>query len=84
MIFRRFERLIDAFREAPDEMPPTGVGAFYLHFLKQAWPAFALLLAVGLIGALIEVALFNLSARSSTWAAARPTARCSSRSTAAP
>ncbi|WP_434774461.1 ABC transporter ATP-binding protein [Pseudomonas oryzihabitans] len=59
MIFRRFERIIDAFRDAPDEMPPARVGAFYLHFLKQAWPAFALLLVVGLIGALVEVALFN-------------------------
>jgi len=59
MLYRRFEQWIDIFREAPTETPPTKVLAFYIYYLRQVWPTFAVLLVVGLIGALIEVALFR-------------------------
>lgn len=59
MLFRRFERMIDIFREAPAAEPPDQVLPFYLYYLRQVWPSFAILLVVGLIGALIEVSLFS-------------------------
>ena len=62
-IYRRFEQWIDIFREAPSETPPNKVLAFYIYYLKQVWPSFATLLVVGLIGALIEVALFRYLSR---------------------
>ncbi|WP_407315612.1 ABC transporter ATP-binding protein [Pseudomonas sp. nanlin1] len=63
MIYRRFEQWIDIFREAPTESPPSKVLAFYIYYLRQVWPTFATLLVVGLIGALIEVALFRYLSR---------------------
>ena len=59
MLYRRFEQLIDIFREAPSPAPPSTVWAFYLYYLRQVWPVFAALLVVGLIAALIEVSLFS-------------------------
>ena len=47
MLYRRFERLIDIFREAPSEAPPSTVWPFYLYYLRQVWPSFAALLVVG-------------------------------------
>ncbi len=63
MLFQRFERLIDVFRQAPDEMPPRSVLRFYAYYLRQVWPIFSALLLVGLIVALIEVALFSFLGR---------------------
>ncbi|WP_314918796.1 ABC transporter ATP-binding protein [Pseudomonas helleri] len=59
MLYRRFEQLIDIFREAPSAEPPNTVWAFYIYYLRQVWPLFAALLVVGLIAALIEVSLFS-------------------------
>lgn len=59
MLFRRFERMIDIFREAPAAEPPDQVLPFYLYYLRQVWPSFAILLVVGLVCALIEVSLFS-------------------------
>jgi ATP-binding cassette subfamily B multidrug efflux pump len=63
MLYRRFEKLIDIFREAPTETPPDRVFPFFTYYLKQVWPSFAALLLVGLVGALIEVALFSYLSR---------------------
>ncbi len=63
MLYRRFEKLIDVFRDAPTATPPDRVFPFYVHYLKQVWPSFAVLLTVGLFGALIEVALFSYLSR---------------------
>jgi ATP-binding cassette subfamily B multidrug efflux pump len=63
MVFRLFESIINPFKSASDETPPNTVGQFYIHYLKQAWPAFAFLLVVGLVGSLIEVALFSFLGR---------------------
>ncbi|MBU9818886.1 ABC transporter ATP-binding protein [Rahnella sp. BCC 1045] len=59
MLFRRFERMIDIFREAPGAEPPGKVWPFYLYYLRQVWPSFAVLLVVGLVASLIEVSLFS-------------------------
>ncbi|VVO26915.1 ABC transporter ATP-binding protein [Pseudomonas fluorescens] len=63
MLYRRFEKLIDIFRDAPTAAPPDRVLPFYTYYLKQVWPSFAVLLIVGLVGALIEVALFSYLSR---------------------
>ncbi|WP_285962320.1 ABC transporter ATP-binding protein [Pseudomonas tohonis] len=62
-MFRRFEHLIDTFKPAPDSMPPRGVVQFYLHYLRQVWGVFAILLLVGLVVALIDVALYSFLGR---------------------
>ncbi|MGA5657210.1 ABC transporter ATP-binding protein [Rahnella contaminans] len=59
MLFRRFERMIDIFREAPGAESPGKVWPFYLYYLRQVWPSFAVLLVVGLVASLIEVSLFS-------------------------
>ncbi|WP_067700246.1 ABC transporter ATP-binding protein [Erwinia sp. ErVv1] len=59
MLYSRFERLIDIFRDAPASTPPNSVWAFYVYYLRQVWQSFALLLVVGLVASLIEVALFR-------------------------
>ncbi|KQN53759.1 MULTISPECIES: ABC transporter ATP-binding protein [unclassified Erwinia] len=63
MLFSRIERMIDVFRPAPDATPPDGVWRFYLYYLRQVWPGFAVLLVIGLIASLIEVALFRYLSR---------------------
>ncbi|MBB3228767.1 ATP-binding cassette subfamily B multidrug efflux pump [Luteibacter sp. Sphag1AF] len=63
MIFRRFESLIDIFKEAPDKAPPSGVLRFYAYYVRQVWRVFAAALVVGLIVALIEVAMFDFLGR---------------------
>ncbi|TLX62802.1 multidrug ABC transporter ATP-binding protein [Stutzerimonas nosocomialis] len=59
MLFRRFENLIDPFKEAPATLPPHGIFRFYLHYLMQVWPLLVALLTVGFFVTLIEVALFS-------------------------
>ncbi|SEM39968.1 ATP-binding cassette, subfamily B, multidrug efflux pump [Pseudomonas sp. ok272] len=63
MLYRRFEKLIDYFRDAPADAPPNRVLPFYLYYLRQVWPSFAALLFVGLVASLIEVALFRYLSR---------------------
>jgi ATP-binding cassette subfamily B multidrug efflux pump len=58
-MFRWFETRIAAFPEDPPERPPGTLLAFYVYFVRPVWPAFAVLLAAGLVGALIEVALMT-------------------------
>ena len=62
-MLRRLERLIDPFRHMPDREPPGQVLRFYTWYLREVWGVFALLLVVGLVGALIEVALFSFLGR---------------------
>lgn len=63
MLYRRFEQLIDIFRDAPTASPPDRVWPFYTYYLKQVWPSFAALLVIGLFASLIEVALFSYLSR---------------------
>jgi len=63
MLYRRFERFINIFHDAPTDSPPSTVWPFYLYYLRQVWPSFAALLVVGLASALIEVSLFSYLSR---------------------
>ncbi|KAA5999533.1 ABC transporter ATP-binding protein [Pantoea sp. M_5] len=63
MLYRRFERFINIFHDAPTDSPPSTVWPFYLYYLRQVWPSFAVLLLVGLVSALIEVSLFGYLSR---------------------
>ncbi|MDH1085600.1 MULTISPECIES: ABC transporter ATP-binding protein [Pantoea] len=63
MLYRRFERFINIFHDAPSDSPPATVWSFYAYYLRQVWPSFAALLLVGLASALIEVALFSYLSR---------------------
>lgn len=63
MLYRRFERFINIFNDAPTDSPPSTVWSFYLYYLRQVWPSFAALLVVGLAAALIEVSLFSYLSR---------------------
>ncbi|MGD9426331.1 ABC transporter ATP-binding protein [Pantoea sp. NSTU24] len=63
MLYRRFERFINIFHDAPADSPPSTVWSFYFFYLRQVWPSFAALLVVGLASALIEVSLFSYLSR---------------------
>jgi len=64
MLFRRFESLIDPLRESdPDRTPPDRLLRFYAYHLRPVWPVLLALLAVGLVVALLEVALFGFVGR---------------------
>jgi ATP-binding cassette subfamily B multidrug efflux pump len=62
-MFRWFESRIACFPDALPARPPETLLAFYSHFVRPIWPAFALLLAAGLTGSLIEVALLAFVGR---------------------
>ncbi|MCL4767777.1 MAG: ABC transporter ATP-binding protein/permease [Hyphomicrobiaceae bacterium] len=57
-MFHWFETRIKAFPDEAPEQPPDRLAAFYWHFVRPVWPVFLVLLAVGLAGSLIEVALY--------------------------
>ena len=57
-VFGWFEGLIDTFTDRPIEQPPASLLAFYWYFMRQVWPFFLAVLAIGLVAALIEVSLF--------------------------
>ncbi len=57
-MFRRFEHLIDCFADAPDSQPPDRLVPFYWRYVRQIWPLLVAILVVGLLGAVVEVALF--------------------------
>lgn len=59
MLFKRFENLINPFKEVPDEMPPKKILPFYWHYLKQVKLPFFCLFIVGFFAAIIEVAFFS-------------------------
>ncbi len=56
-MFRWFETRIDPYPDRSPERPPDTMGGFYRHFIRPMWPAFAVLLVVGFLGSVIEVAL---------------------------
>jgi len=69
-IDRLFEGLIDPFRPAQDAMPPNGLIRFYAHYLRQVRGPLLFLLAIGLLSALVDVALFDFLGRIVDWAGA--------------
>ncbi|MBT3069750.1 ABC transporter ATP-binding protein/permease [Rhodomicrobium sp. Az07] len=58
-MFSWFEKLIDPFRAAPIVQPPQTLLAFYWHYLRGMSWVFVFVLVAGVVGALIEVALFT-------------------------
>ncbi|MCX5495201.1 ABC transporter ATP-binding protein [Kaistia dalseonensis] len=61
-MLRYFEHLIDPFIAEEDD-PPTGLIAFYRHFLQPVWPFVAALMAAGLLVSLAEVAIYSYVGR---------------------
>ena len=53
-----FERLIDPYKDVSIVQPPDKLGAFYRHYLRPIWWVYALIMLFGLMGSLIEVALY--------------------------
>ncbi len=58
-MFRTFESFIDLFRPHDERMPPATLVGFYWHYTRQVWPGLAALLVMGLVVALVEVALYD-------------------------
>jgi len=56
-MFRWFENRVDAFAPAPAGRPPQDLAQFYWFYIKPVWRPFAVLLAIGFVGSLIEVML---------------------------
>jgi ATP-binding cassette, subfamily B, multidrug efflux pump len=56
-MYRWFETRITPFPDEAPVRPPETLLAFYAHFVRPVWPAFALLLVAGFLGSVIEVAL---------------------------
>lgn len=57
-IFTWFEGRIDPFARPSEARPPETLWAFYWHFVKPVWPAFAAMLVFGFLGSVTEVMLF--------------------------
>ncbi|MBX2806783.1 MAG: ABC transporter ATP-binding protein/permease [Hyphomicrobiales bacterium] len=57
-MFSWFESRIRPFRAAPIIQPPTDWLKFYWFFIQQVWPAFAAIMAVGLVASIVELSLF--------------------------
>ncbi len=62
-LFRLFESWIDPFRAAPAGPPPTRALDFIWHFVRQSKGAFAAMLVLGGLVALVEAALFWFTGR---------------------
>ncbi|BCP54667.1 ABC transporter ATP-binding protein/permease [Kaistia sp. 32K] len=61
-MLRYFEHLIDPFT-TEENSPPTGLLAFYRHFLMPVWPYVVALMAAGLAVSLAEVAIYSYVGR---------------------
>jgi ATP-binding cassette subfamily B multidrug efflux pump len=57
-MFRRFEHFIDPFSPVAERQPPARLTAFYWRYAGQVWPWLLAVMAAGLVGAILEVALF--------------------------
>lgn len=57
-MLRWFESFIDPYKASVIQQPPERLGAFYWHFLRQVWPAFAVIAVVGFAAGGVELALF--------------------------
>ncbi|KAB2848874.1 MAG: ABC transporter ATP-binding protein [Hyphomicrobiaceae bacterium] len=61
-MFRWFETRLDPFATKDVAQPPSGLRAFYWHYLKPIWPMAALLLLVDLVAAVTEVVVMTFLA----------------------
>ena len=71
-IYAWFETRIPAFPDLPPVRPPDSLPAFYWHYLQPIWPIFIVLLAVGFVGSVIEVALMAWVGSLVDWMRAAP------------
>ena len=62
-LYRWFEAWIPAFPDDPPMQPPSTLRAFFWHYLKPVWWAFALLTVVTLALAVLEVAVLAFVGR---------------------
>ncbi len=62
-LYRWFEAWIPAFPDDPPTQPPSTLRAFFWHYLGPVWWAFALLTAVTLALAILEVAVLAFVGR---------------------
>ena len=69
-----FAGLSDPFVEAPVERPPATMGAFYRHFLRPVRGLLAAIIAVSIVSAVAEMALFIFLGVLVDWATATPPA----------
>jgi ATP-binding cassette subfamily B multidrug efflux pump len=58
-MFRFFESRIDPFQSHVDSMPPATLLGFYWRYCRQIWPFLLILMAIGLIVSLIEIAMLR-------------------------
>ena len=60
-MFRWFETRIEAFPAETPVRPPETLLAFYIHFIRPIWPAFAMLLVAGFAGSFVGGLLISLA-----------------------
>jgi ATP-binding cassette, subfamily B, multidrug efflux pump len=58
-MFKRFEKLVDPFREGSMEAPPATLFAFCWHYTKPIWPVLAVVSVLGTAIAIFEVMVFS-------------------------
>ncbi len=62
-MFSWFESLIDPFRPHRLEQPPAEWLRFFWYYVRQVWPRFVAILALGLVGGIVELSLFAFLGR---------------------
>jgi len=62
-MLRWIEQRISPFRQASIEQPPENIVGFFWHYCRQIWGTLVVVVLVGSLAALIEVALFTFLGR---------------------
>ncbi|WP_417708873.1 ABC transporter ATP-binding protein [Roseibium aggregatum] len=62
-VFSYLENIVSPFKQHDGTPPPSDLGAFYWHFIRQIWKPLAWLMAFGFVVSIIEVALFDYLGR---------------------
>jgi len=62
-MLRWIEQRISPFRSASIEQPPENIAGFFWHYCRQIWGTLLVVVLVGSLAALIEVALFTFLGR---------------------
>ncbi|MEP3277599.1 MAG: ABC transporter ATP-binding protein [Stappiaceae bacterium] len=62
-VFSYLENIVSPFKKHDDTPPPSELGAFYWHFVRQIWKPLAWLMVFGFVVSIIEVAIFDYLGR---------------------
>lgn len=62
-ILQALESIIDVYGPEPEGSPPRGLYGFYAYYIRQAKGVFATLVVLGLLIAVVDVALFDFLGR---------------------